>query len=223
MRPRGRAFTLVELLVVIALIAVLLTLLLPAIERAREAGKRIQCASNLRQLGHAFMMYVNNERDGRFPSPAVTARADDWIYWDGRDINQSPVLRYLGTPVPVRLLRCPTDTGYVSRPYKYSYTVNEKICSYYQQAVRRDDIRHPSAKILIIDESSDTIDDGCWAAQNYFGDGHNLLSNRHDLHDEDRSNWGATSGYGNVVFADGHYDYVTRAWSFDTAHYDPAQ
>ena len=63
-----KGFTLVELLVVIGIIALLVSILMPALGRARELAKRIQCASQLNGLGKAFAMYQNEYRDAN-PRP----------------------------------------------------------------------------------------------------------------------------------------------------------
>src|SRR5687767_13383509 len=71
-RNGQRGFTLVELLVVIGIIAVLIAILLPTLNRAREAGRQVQCLSNMRQLSQAVIMFAG-ENKGWMPGGGGTS------------------------------------------------------------------------------------------------------------------------------------------------------
>ena len=69
-----RGFTLVELLVVVAIIALLISLLLPALGRAQRAAKTLNDAANISQIHKGFLSHANSDPKGRLPTPGLVSR-----------------------------------------------------------------------------------------------------------------------------------------------------
>ncbi len=78
---RPRAFTLVELLVVVSVISILMTLVTPVMGRARSAARAVKCSANLRQLGAAWQLYADENRG--FCMPQVWFTVSPYLYWWG--------------------------------------------------------------------------------------------------------------------------------------------
>jgi prepilin-type N-terminal cleavage/methylation domain-containing protein len=151
-----RGFTLIELLVVMGVIAILISLLLPAISTAKEKGKMAYCANNLSQIGKALVMY-GDENKGWLPAVSVAPAVS---YWDVQ------ILPYLGDATNVFV--CPSDpyltgaTGCRTYSANASHTVGTGYSGYtvpfgfYEQSprgpIRWEDLDYTKADLILVGE-----------------------------------------------------------------------
>jgi prepilin-type N-terminal cleavage/methylation domain-containing protein/prepilin-type processing-associated H-X9-DG protein len=127
---RNKAFTLIELLIVIAVIALVMAILMPAMAKARQQGKSVLCSSNLRQMSFAAAMYAN-ENDEYFPMALineVTRNSRRMCAWDFTTVSGQnavePGLLWQGEMIE-KIQQCPSFRGaanWANDPYTgYNY------------------------------------------------------------------------------------------------------
>lgn len=150
-----RGFTLVEVLVVISIISMLMSILLPSLSRAREASKRVDCLSNMRQLTMAWYFYAM-DNDDQLCSPDTFWNFPGSNYWvaDGLDIpgnDTGNTEQAIADGVLWRhaegilgLYRCKSDRSKFLRSYSLSLHINGNLSS----------ISRSSSKIVFVDASS---------------------------------------------------------------------
>jgi prepilin-type N-terminal cleavage/methylation domain-containing protein/prepilin-type processing-associated H-X9-DG protein len=250
--PRRHAFTLVEVLIVLGIIAVLAGLLLTVRSRASNQAAQVMCMSNLRQLGLAMTMYAQeNSQVFPFSSPAdgPPDRPEDWIHYSAAPaglptkINGSAIARFVKARglAYMTLMRCPsdeTDNHHVDPrrgfQYPYSYSMNYLMTpdrgkpDPTSPTPRVTAMPRPSQKILLAEENELTINDGLWAPGSGTAESWNIgpdfLSIRHDSKkgEFESPTAGPMDRRGNVVFIDGHADYVSRKFAHDAKNLIPA-
>ena len=165
---RKEGFTLIELLVVIAIIAVLMAILMPALNRVREQGRRAVCLNNLRQLSLAWNLYAddNDEKmvNGDTGEYSIHQNETPWVLKDWRtedmDVKRNAILDGALFPYckDLKLYKCPTGKRGELRTYAVVDAMNCKGWTGRAgmegsvMLKKRTDIRNPGQRFVFLDD-----------------------------------------------------------------------
>lgn len=187
----SRSFTLIELLIVIAIIAILAAMLLPALNKARERAQTIQCGNNMRQVASAFQFYAA-DYEGFWPRYQLNSTSP-WLFKNTGNYNT--VLIYL----PENTVRCPAFTALVkgkSNIYIQPFGMNWYIG---QKHMKSNRIKSPSHVMLYLDYRTWVISPSSAGSPDS-----NLIGKT--------SEWKRHAQGVNITYADGHVSWEKLPW-----------
>jgi prepilin-type N-terminal cleavage/methylation domain-containing protein len=229
-----RAFTLIEILVVVAIIALLVAVLLPALRLAREQAKRIACESNVRQLAQAWHLYLTDSKE-RFPRRAVNANVNyGGQQGQGAAVFQvpKPLNKYLhlaATTNNAKSFLCPCDRGITTfKPscWEYvgtSYSMNNMLIGDGQlQALTSDPCNQPPRSLLseintrLSKLPADNDGNQSLCLNQITSDSSRLIllgdfgwwNAYYFTTDQDMAEWHVYPSSYNLAFLDGHADFI---------------
>jgi prepilin-type N-terminal cleavage/methylation domain-containing protein len=162
---KSRGFTIIELLIVISVILVLAAMLAPAVNKAKEKGRRLVCMNNVRELGHASVIYSQDFNETMPYTAAHTRQTDFQLLFDNKFLTTNEC-KLLGCPNSTVAL--PTCTGY--------RTLSANTIGYrYASAAANGLKTSNTAKMLIVEEDSASTNNTWDTADTHGQDGGNVF------------------------------------------------
>jgi len=215
-RKCGAAFTLIELLTVVAIISLLVAILLPSLRHARSAAKRAACQSNLRQLAIAWTAYLD-DNDGHFYQ-TVNANLKYGGWKAIRGGSRRPLNAYLSIRPPfgrkdTMVFRCPADDGGVPETVLPSYDYFGTSYQTNRMLIGPSQVNVPTDKHMLLHEAIN----GCMRHMRRFNvaeASHLVLIGDYGWVDQwspfvsHRTEWHDRACHHNVAFLDGHAEFL---------------